>query len=266
MRYHLPDLADDDRFIDGIFKYCDRWCERCPFASRCRHYATLADFSGPVAGDPDTMEFWTRLGDVLARTQRMLRAIALEHGIDPDVEPTRETAEPRNDRTVNDYGLPTGAAEYGSMVDAWFDAEMGAFQQKQDELEAMALMGIECGASYEQARRINDAVEVVRWYQHQIPMRLSRALAALADAVDGRSGAEARERYRTIADGSAKVALIGVDRSIAAWGTLYEQFPEKADGILRALVRLQRFAAEIEGVFPEARAFVRPGFDMPPQG
>ena len=24
------------KYIDGIFNYCDRWCERCRFEDRCR--------------------------------------------------------------------------------------------------------------------------------------------------------------------------------------------------------------------------------------
>ena len=29
-RDRLEKLAADERFIAGIYKYCDRWCERCP--------------------------------------------------------------------------------------------------------------------------------------------------------------------------------------------------------------------------------------------
>jgi hypothetical protein len=32
-------LAEDPRFISGIYNYCDRWCERCPFTARCLVYA-----------------------------------------------------------------------------------------------------------------------------------------------------------------------------------------------------------------------------------
>lgn len=27
--------ARDERFISGIYNYCDRWCERCPLGHRC---------------------------------------------------------------------------------------------------------------------------------------------------------------------------------------------------------------------------------------
>ena len=28
-----------DRFITGIFNYCDYWCERCAFTRRCRNFS-----------------------------------------------------------------------------------------------------------------------------------------------------------------------------------------------------------------------------------
>ena len=32
-------LEAEERFIPGIFNYCDRWCERCPQTARCRLFA-----------------------------------------------------------------------------------------------------------------------------------------------------------------------------------------------------------------------------------
>jgi hypothetical protein len=34
-RHGLLKLASDPKFIPGIYNYCDRWCERCRFTSRC---------------------------------------------------------------------------------------------------------------------------------------------------------------------------------------------------------------------------------------
>ena len=67
------------------------------------------------------------------------------------------------------------------------------------------------------------------------------------------------------ADGSAKVSLIGIDRSIGAWRALWQHFPEEEDAILPILVHLERLRRTVEAAFPDARAFFRPGFDgMPP--
>jgi hypothetical protein len=62
-------------------------------------------------------------------------------------------------------------------------------------------------------------------------------------------------------DGSAKIALIAVDRSIAAWGQMHQRLPQREDDILDILVHLDRLRRKTETVFPNARAFVRPAFD-----
>jgi hypothetical protein len=36
-------MAGNPRYIVGIDKYCDRWCERCLFADRCQRYQTQSD-------------------------------------------------------------------------------------------------------------------------------------------------------------------------------------------------------------------------------
>jgi hypothetical protein len=32
-------LVNNPRNISGIYNYCDRWCERCPFTLRCATYS-----------------------------------------------------------------------------------------------------------------------------------------------------------------------------------------------------------------------------------
>ena len=62
-------------------------------------------------------------------------------------------------------------------------------------------------------------------------------------------------------DGSAKVALLGIDRSLVAWTRMRQHFPKRADNILDILVDLERLRRLTEKTFPNARAFKRPGFD-----
>ena len=62
-------------------------------------------------------------------------------------------------------------------------------------------------------------------------------------------------------DGSAKVALIGIDRSISAWGIMLRYFPACEDELLKILVVLEKLRKKVEKEFPDARSFFRPGFD-----
>jgi hypothetical protein len=65
----LLELADDPRFISGIHNYCDRWCERCPFSSRCMVYAVeqADEDDDPKSRDINNKKFWDRLQGSFSR-------------------------------------------------------------------------------------------------------------------------------------------------------------------------------------------------------
>jgi hypothetical protein len=64
-------------------------------------------------------------------------------------------------------------------------------------------------------------------------------------------------------DGSAKVALIAIERSRAAWITLAELGLAPVVDLERFVSDLSRLADDLDRVFPNARTFVRPGLDEP---
>ena len=133
------------------------------------------------------------------------------------------------------------------------------FKHKEDELNRQISLEVPSASIAEEAASLNDAVEVVQWYQFQIYIKLTRA-------IDGQMREQTEdfeeiEDFPKDSDGSAKVALIGIDRSIAAWSMLWKYFPDEEDSILAILVQLERLRREAERRFPNARAFVRPGFD-----
>jgi len=72
---------------------------------------------------------------------------------------------------------------------------------------------------------------------------------------------ENEDEIQNDSNGSAKVALIGIDRSIGAWAKLYELFPDQSDTILDILLQLDRLKKKIDITFPNAQHFKRPGFD-----
>ena len=108
----------------------------------------------------------------------------------------------------------------------------------------------------EEATGIDDAVQIIRWYQHQIYVKLMRAIHGMID-----DEFEGLDDYPKDSDGSAKVALIGIDRSISAWGEMRKYFLDRDDKALDLLVHLDRLRRKMEKTFPLARLFIRPGFD-----
>jgi hypothetical protein len=64
-------------------------------------------------------------------------------------------------------------------------------------------------------------------------------------------------------DGSAKVALLSIDRSRTAWIATAERGLAPTTEVEPFVSELGVLADELERLFPQARAFVRPGFDEP---
>jgi hypothetical protein len=247
------------RYISGIYNYCDRWCERCIFTSRCLNYAIDKEAFGDTVRDLNNKAFWDKLHLIFQQTIEMIKELAAERGIDLsplDIEVASYEISRQQDNAKN-HDLSQAANHYSKMVDRRFESEYSLFEQRQDELNSIIKIGIGNVGLYKEAAEINDSVEVIRWYQHQIYVKLVRALSH-------EESGDTKEEDNILqkdSDGSALVALIAIDRSIGAWGKLQKYFPEKTDSILDILLHLDRLRRMTEKTFPDARNFKRPGFD-----
>jgi hypothetical protein len=251
----LVELADNPDFISGIYNYCDRWCERCPFTSRCLLYATEKEDEddNPDSRDIRNAAFWERLQSIFKQTHEMIVAWAEENGVDLSAIDTDDVAAEREQMDeARGNELAVAAESYAWDVNKWFDEELG-MQTSDDSGAPAAEIGSEDGS-------LEDALEVIRWYQFQIAAKTVRAL--MSDDNEEEIDEEALNIKDS--DGSAKVALIGMDRSISAWRIVQLALPDKADSILPYLVALERLRQNMEQAFPRARDFIRPGFDEVP--
>ena len=246
--------------IPGIFNYCDRWCERCPFTSRCLNFEMNEEKLGDLENIDITNEvFWQKLSETFAETLSMLKEMAAEKGIDLDsIELDDEDNYKRRDEDLSVVHIISHMAKsYISMVDDWFDSNVYILKDDHPELKAAAAADSTQSPPDEDTITLTDSVEVIRWYQHQIYVKLRRALHSAHD--------EARDDdlddYPNDSDGSAKVSLIGMDRSISAWGKIIKISTDEEDCILGIIAHLERLRRRAETAFPDARAFVRPGFD-----
>jgi len=258
----LDELAKDPRFIPGIYNYCDRWCERCPFTSRCLTYACSEDEEDdPASRDIHNAAFWEKLHSIFEQTRQMLLESIQEHGIELDEEDLEAAAEEERRRSeqADSHELARSARQYAARVNGWFEANRALFEAKEAQLNTELRMGLDGADPQAEAAALTDAVDVIRWYQYLISAKVVRALHRdeWEDQDDG-------QEFPSDSDGSAKVALISLDRSIAAWGVLRDCLSEEADSILDLLVHLDRLRRRTEKEFPQARAFVRPGFDEQP--
>jgi len=252
-------IAESPRIIKGIYNYCDRWCERCAFTSRCTNFALANEqFADPASRDIKNAVFWQKLSETLKETLELLKERAEREGIDLDSIHIEESQEQERlqKEVIESHECCRLAKAYADMVSNWFDAAGELFAEDQDKVDLNAQFNIPDVSAAGESSSLEEAVQVVRWYQHQIHVKLMRAIRGTLNEVPG-----ILDEFAKDSDGSAKIALIAIDRSIAAWGEIQKHFFLYEREILELLVHLERLRRIVESVFPDARAFVRPGFD-----
>ena len=104
---------------------------------------------------------------------------------------------------------------------------------------------------------IGDGFEIIQWYLFFVDAKLQRALRGKLED----DGWEEENDFQKDSDGSAKIALIAIDRSMGAWQGLYNTMPVCEDIALNALSVLSRLKQKALEEFPKAMEFKRPGFD-----
>lgn len=252
------------RFIPGIYNYCDRWCERCAFTSRCLTFA-MGRFA---IHESDSLyerscKLWERISAVLQVTIEVLEETGNEEGI--DLDELRALADEKEDEeaelqrlAAREHPCAKAARAYARLVEKWNSLILPMLKEKLEVLKSLEIStSLPADGSLE-IRSLVEAVETINWYQHFIHIKLVRAISHYAGKYDP------TPEMRYDADGSAKIALIAVDRSIIAWMHLYRELPELEDEILEFLRFLDQLRKAIEMFFPRARSFRRPGFDTEP--
>ena len=255
----LKKLAEDPRFIQSIYNYCDRWCERCPFTARCLNFALgEEEFDQLEAQDLNNQAFWKKLSETFQMTLVLLKEAAEEQGIDLDSIDTEEVEEEDrlNNELARDHECSRMAKLYSEMADDWLESARELFSSEEEEISVAEPLGKLDSSPAEKDDALLEPVEVVGWYQHLIYVKLIRAIRG-----ELLEEPEILDEYPKDSDGSAKVALIGIDRSIAAWGEIRNLFPLRSDQIMDILLHLEQLRRKVEKTFPQARAFIRPGFD-----
>lgn len=251
----LKRLAGSDRFISGIYNYCDRWCERCTLRNRCFSFATDPDLrtEDSPRNDLNNEVFWQGLRESFELVFELLQESAEKRGIDLNAapDPEYENRERRRERLIERDPLLKKAMAYAKAVDIWMDERKVLFAGKAKQMEREVEMELPGHDPLPEAVALHEAVEVIRWYQFFLYPKIARAMSGLQD--------NERDMMDDVL-GSAKIALIAIERSIGAWQTLGQQLGQ-SDEVLDMQIQLTRIKTELEKRIPDARAFKRPGFD-----
>ena len=225
-----------DGFIVGIYNYCDSWCDQCAFTSHCRLFADAREMEATL--DPNLEPVAKAPGhpsDAPAPLSPWLQALVDEMNDASRTPLPDDVFERRELRVVPERdAIDRRAEDYSRRARAWLNDR--EFDLTPEGCDPRAVIG---------------------WFHLMIHVKAMRALQGLAED-------DPSERdWPADHDGSAKVALAGIDRSQTAWLDLVDVgqvSPSDAAEFIEDLVWLR---AALERTFPKARSFVRPAFDEP---
>ena len=190
--------------IDFISAYRDSWCERCAFTSRCSSSAVQV----AIAMCDDDLGAALELA-VGAPPRRPAETASRAAFVDElsNCGPTgseingtiREEAE-REDR-LGEPSFTTSVAKFTTL----------AWQWTKSNPEGPILTA---------APQLAEAIKIARWDATLIGAKLHRALHGLDECTHGEAFED--DPIQNDRNGSAKVALISIRRSILAWTTIAE--------------------------------------------
>jgi hypothetical protein len=246
--------------IPLIHNYCDRWCERCSFTARCAVFESESN-AKPEELDIKNKAFWERLSANFGKARGVLEQAAEKLGVDLDaIHADIEDVERKTEQSRVDSGnhaIIRLTKEYSDFGHNWLKTQPGMLD-KLEKLKENLTLGVE---SQQDARiqtvTIKDSLAVIQWYLTFLEPKLMRALMGKAD--DGILAED--DDFPKDSDGSAKIAIIGIERSMQAWARIFDLLPEQEDHFLKALSLLEKIKTLTMREFPNAMSFVRPGFD-----
>src|SRR5690606_20035640 len=185
----MPSAGDmnDSNYIDGIFNYCDRWCERCPFTSQCRTFAMEQEYEraeqeGRDPEDIDWDSFWTRVGLSFDNTPpEWLGEFddddRPEFDLGIEFEESSDAFERLLDERTDSHPLLPRAHDYASATHRWLREHAKGW--------ASPPAGAPVSGAASQLREddvhIGDALAVIGWYHTLIAVKLNRAVSGLLE-------------------------------------------------------------------------------------
>ncbi len=245
--------------ISGIHNWCDRWCEKCPFISRCTVGLQELELMKKEDKTPKP-DFWKTIGEQLAKAIELIDELAKERGIDLYAIPkeewdkidkvSKQKWEEGEDHPISQTGLQYFKTSQQVLNAGFIKDQLAAEIEKYD-------LGLEEEAR-NSMRQIKNSVDIIKWYNFFIPPKCQRLVMENMDRdFQDKEFAPEERMY----NGTAKITLIAIERSITAWGLLLELMPEHQDEIFSVLSLLQKLQRLIQMEFPDAMLFIRPGFD-----
>lgn len=235
--------------IPGIYNYCDNWCDQCRFSNRCSNYNVSIEITDPES-------FFKTLEENISQATQILEKIYVKNGLESMLPSSPESGEgTEGDTYVEEQQLIDLANTYEKKASSILET------LDKESIVSNIEHQLQLGTLNEEKADLkittwNFHLEAIGHYLQVIPKKLDRAVRErkvedlFSDNDDQR-----------VSNGSAKVGLICIKKSIDAWEHLMDSDVIPEDDSISMLALLQKTQRLALSIFSSALAFIRPGFD-----
>lgn len=259
-------------FIPGIYNYCNSWCERCLYTDKCRTFASEKIFRKEIEAEKkreksmeENKDFWEQVNKTISEAADLIDdEIPLKKNDissffeqleeDEDAEEAMKEHREKNAKAKRQM-MSKVALKYQKTVHKWFEDRKDVLKQEYNP-ETKVIDVSYPGITEElELKLFTEMTEVVQWYHIQLWIKINRALSSSYEEAED---PEIFEDFPKDSDGSARVALMGIDSSIGAWNYLLGKLTSEEETIKPMIRMLLYLKTEVEKKFPGAKDFVWP--------
>jgi hypothetical protein len=221
-------------FIVRVYNHCDGWCERCALTSHCRVFVDRVRMEAARDAHFTSITEAPPLPEADEGPPPAWLAELIDEANEAARTPMSDECWQRMRPRVPAEHRPIvrRANDYAKRTSRWLTTS-----EHGDPLSS-------------------EPDAVISWFQFLITVKIRRALTVCPDDDDDDITAFDK-------DGSAKVALIGISRSHAAWLELVERGSVAAPDADPFIADLVWLGEALKRVRPRARGFIRAGLDEP---
>lgn len=237
IREAVKNFTPSPNNIEGIFNYCDRWCERCRFRDRCTQYEMeVQTQTGKPASISEAIEY---VGIMLEDTVEKIYDELEKRGIDISEVNNVDYQENKRDQVLEVLGR-----EYFISVMKWLDANAESLKDKSLQMFTI---------SEKKGQAFAESLEVINWYMSMIAVKISRAL---------RPGLQEDDVLLQDRIATGRLVIVCIVQSIKAFVYIMECCESKEDDILSFLTTLARLRNGLFEDIPQSKEFRRPYLDF----
>jgi hypothetical protein len=240
---------ENKSYIAGIYNYCDRWCEKCKFTSHCLLYTNESKIVTQEILKPGESLDIEKIFDMNFDNYQDELQDEIFRNSSEDNEPADD--EKDDDTEINNHPLSVIADEFflGShllikRMDERYNFYALANKRRVDPL----------------FNKLFEEFEIFVWFHSLIVAKVKRAVSGKIEMLkDNDEDMICIREYDM--NGSAKISIIALEKTIKALNKLFDRMPEFKDEISSLLVLAGELLNMTEGEFPGFNDFIRPGFD-----